>query len=58
MKTCWAQWLFLALVATLSIGQMLTACGNKRPLYLPSEAGELSQADKDKKEKLKELLRR
>jgi len=60
MRVCWVQWVFLVLVGVLSVGQILTACGNKRPLYLPSEVSELAEKannkDIEKKEKLKELL--
>lgn len=37
---CWARYLFLALVAVLATGQMLAACGQKGPLYLPENAPE------------------
>lgn len=32
---CWARNLFLAVVVVLGIGQMIAACGQKGPLYLP-----------------------
>ena len=35
MKICWAQTLFIAVVIILGTGQMLSACGQKGPLYLP-----------------------
>jgi predicted small lipoprotein YifL len=34
---CWARYLFLAVVAALSTGQMLAACGQKGDLYLVKE---------------------
>jgi hypothetical protein len=34
---CWARYLFLAVVATLGAGQMLSACGQKGDLYLVKE---------------------
>ena len=35
--SCWANYLFCALVAALAVGQMVTACGQKGDLYLPPE---------------------
>jgi predicted small lipoprotein YifL len=32
---CWARHAFLALVAVLGVGEMITACGQKGSLYLP-----------------------
>lgn len=32
---CWARYIFLLVVASLALGQMLPACGQKGPLYLP-----------------------
>lgn len=40
MKFCWANWLFLALVAVLGLGAMLAGCGQKGPLYLPEDRPE------------------
>jgi len=37
---CWAQYLFIALVAVLGIGGAVTACGQKGDLYLPERSGE------------------
>lgn len=34
---CYARYLFLAVVALLGLGQMLTACGQKGPLYHPDQ---------------------
>jgi predicted small lipoprotein YifL len=35
--SCWARYLFLAVVAILGTGQMLAACGQKGNLYLVKE---------------------
>ena len=32
---CWARYLFIAVVAVLGTGQMISACGQKGNLYLP-----------------------
>ena len=40
MKRCWANLLFLALVAVLGVGAMLAGCGQKGPLYLPDEGAQ------------------
>lgn len=32
---CWARQIFTILVIILGIGQMIAACGQKGPLYLP-----------------------
>jgi len=32
---CWARYLFFLVVAVLAIGHMVSACGQKGPLYLP-----------------------
>lgn len=37
MNPCWARCLFITLVATLGVGQMLAACGQKGDLYLPEK---------------------
>ena len=46
---CYARYLFLFIVALLGLGQMMTACGQKGPLYhpdqSPEEAVELPGAD-------------
>jgi predicted small lipoprotein YifL len=34
---CWARQLFILLVALLGISQMMAACGQKGPLFLPDE---------------------
>ncbi|VAW96630.1 hypothetical protein MNBD_GAMMA20-13 [hydrothermal vent metagenome] len=36
MKTCWAQYLFWLIVATLGVGGALSACGQKGALYHPA----------------------
>ncbi len=48
MRMCWVQTIFLFIVVTLSLGQILTACGNKKELFLP-EVVEESDPDKEKK---------
>lgn len=35
---CWARYLLWGLIAILGIGNLLTACGRKGPLYLPPPA--------------------
>ncbi len=37
MRPCWAQILFLLVVLTLGTLSLLSACGQKGPLYLPDE---------------------
>ncbi len=37
MRMCWAQWLLLAAVLVLGTGSLLSACGQKGPLYLPDQ---------------------
>ena len=32
---CWARIVFIAVVLVLGTGSMLSACGQKGPLYLP-----------------------
>ena len=34
---CWGRQLFIAIVILLGISQMIAACGQKGPLYLPDE---------------------
>ena len=36
MKTCWAQYLLWLIVATLGVGGVLSACGQKGALYRPA----------------------
>lgn len=38
MRTCWANWILLAVVLVLGTGSLLSACGQKGPLYLPDES--------------------
>lgn len=40
MKICWAQSLFIVIVIILGIGNILSACGQKGPLYLPDDAAQ------------------
>lgn len=35
MRICWAHWLLIATVLVLGTGSLLSACGQKGPLYLP-----------------------
>ncbi len=37
MYFCWSRWLFFAVVAGLALLSMLSGCGLKGPLYLPTE---------------------
>jgi predicted small lipoprotein YifL len=41
---CWARQLFIALVAILGISQMMAACGQKGPLFLPEEKADKQEA--------------
>ncbi len=38
MRPCWAQILLALVVVTLGSLSLLSACGQKGPLYLPDEA--------------------
>ena len=40
---CWPRYLLWILIATLGLGNMITACGQKGPLYLPDPATEQQQ---------------
>ena len=42
---CYARYLLLVIVITLAMGQMLAACGQKGPLYMPQESGESEEAE-------------
>jgi len=42
---CWSRYLFIAVVICLGTASMLTACGQKGPLYLPEESAEAPAAD-------------
>ncbi len=45
---CWPRYLFLLVVLVLGTGSMLTACGQKGPLYLPDNATQAKpEADKE-----------
>ncbi|MDH5473920.1 MAG: lipoprotein [Gammaproteobacteria bacterium] len=35
MRFCWANWLFIIVVAILSLSSLLTSCGKTGDLYLP-----------------------
>ncbi|MEA1048681.1 lipoprotein [Lamprobacter modestohalophilus] len=37
---CWARYLLYLIIATLALGQMVTACGQTGPLYLPDDDAE------------------
>jgi predicted small lipoprotein YifL len=41
---CWPRYLFYLLVATLALGHMLAACGQRGPLYLAERASETGPA--------------
>ncbi|MCC7277719.1 MAG: lipoprotein [Chromatiaceae bacterium] len=41
---CWARQLFILMVVLLGIGQMMAACGQKGPLFLPEEPAGQRQA--------------
>jgi len=43
MRLCWAQILFIVVIAVLGLGSMLSACGQKGPLYLPDHASQSAQ---------------
>ena len=43
MRICWPQATMILLVAILGIGSMLSGCGKKGPLYIPSESGKQQQ---------------
>ena len=51
MKICWAQTLFIAAVIILGTGQMLSACGQKGPLYLPDGAHKAAAKSAEKAKK-------
>jgi len=35
--TCWPRYLLWLVIAVLGIGNMLAACGQKGPLFLPEQ---------------------
>ena len=43
MKWCRAELALYLIIAILGIGSMITACGQKGPLYLPKEQASLQQ---------------
>jgi len=44
---CWARQLFILMVALLGITQMMAACGQKGPLFLPDESAGKQQAPRE-----------
>jgi len=48
MKTCWAQYLFWLVVASLGVGGALSACGQTGALYHPApETAPAAQVEDD-----------
>jgi len=45
MRLCWAQIAFIIVVAVLGLASMLSACGQKGPLYLPAHADHSAQQE-------------
>ena len=43
MKWCRAELALYLIITILGIGSMITACGQKAPLYLPGEKNSLEQ---------------
>ncbi len=41
---CWARSVLYLVIAVLALGQMMSACGQKGPLYLPDAASEMAPA--------------
>ncbi|WP_459863165.1 LPS translocon maturation chaperone LptM [Endothiovibrio diazotrophicus] len=37
MNRCWAQYALWAVIAILGVGSMLSGCGQKGPLFLPTD---------------------
>ncbi len=48
---CWAQYLLWAVITILGTGSLLSACGQKGPLYLPDKAEQSNQQSEEKKKK-------
>ena len=46
MKFCWARALLFLVVAVLGTSAMLTACGQKGPLYHPGDKEKAKKYDK------------
>ena len=44
---CWARQLFILMVALLGISQMMAACGQKDPLFLPDEQAGKQEVSKE-----------
>ncbi len=44
---CWPRQLFILVVALLGISQMMAACGQKGPLFLPEELAGQQQAPRE-----------
>jgi predicted small lipoprotein YifL len=42
---CWPRYILWSLIAILGIGNMITACGQKGPLYLPKPDSQQEQKD-------------
>lgn len=40
---CWARSLLYLVIAVLALGQMMSACGQKGPLYLPDGEAEVAR---------------
>lgn len=51
MKTAKWRWQLLLALCTLIVAITLTACGNKQPLYLPSEVEKTEDKKKSKTQK-------
>ncbi len=51
MRVCWTQSFFPAIILLFSLSLVLSACGNKGPLYLPTENSSLIIDDQVQKEK-------
>ncbi|MDH5764568.1 MAG: lipoprotein [Gammaproteobacteria bacterium] len=40
MKYCWANWVFIVVLAVLSLSSLLSGCGKTGDLYLPDKETE------------------
>ncbi|RLJ18963.1 hypothetical protein DJ030_07475 [bacterium endosymbiont of Escarpia laminata] len=47
--TCWPRYLLWLVIAVLGSGNLLSACGQKGPLYLPPAEETVDQQDNEKK---------
>ncbi|WP_313957281.1 LPS translocon maturation chaperone LptM [Sedimenticola selenatireducens] len=45
---CWSRYLLWLVILVLGTSSMLSACGQKGPLYLPDPATEQQEKTKDK----------